>query len=183
MIESELVGGECPYWACMPSKALLRPGEALTAARRVAGVRQGTIDWPAVVDYRDYMNSGLDDSGKVSAAQKLGIEVRRGEGRITARGQVSVDGKKLDAENIVIATGTTAAIPALAGLEGVSYWTNREATSLREIPTSAIVLGGGPVGIELAQMLQRFGSQVTLVHAERTVAARTGESQHRRATP
>ena len=160
------MGGECPYWACIPSKALLRPGEALAADRRVVGLRGGTIDWPAVVDYRDYMNSGLDDSGKVSAAQKLGIEVLRGEGRIDARGQVMVAGEKLNAENIVIATGTTAAIPELSGLDRVSYWTNRDATSLREVPSSTIVLGGGPVGVELAQMLQRFGSQVTLVHTE-----------------
>ncbi|HEY7831173.1 MAG TPA: NAD(P)/FAD-dependent oxidoreductase [Solirubrobacteraceae bacterium] len=174
MVESELVGGECPYWACIPSKALLRPGEALAADRRVAGVRGGTIDWPAVVDYRDYMNSGLDDAGKVSAAQKLGIEVLRGEGRISARGQVLVASNEISAENIIIATGTTAAIPELSGLDGISYWTNREATSLQEVPGSAIVLGGGPVGVELAQMLQRFGSQVTLVHSE----ARLLEREH-----
>lgn len=166
MVESELVGGECPYWACIPTKALLRPGEALAADRRVAGVGQGTINWPAVVDYRDYMNSGLDDSGKVSAAQKLGIDVLRGQGRIVARGQVSVAGQDLAAENIIVATGTSAEIPDLPGLDGVSYWTNREASSLREVPASAIVLGGGPVGVELAQMLQRSGSRVTLVHSE-----------------
>ncbi len=180
MVEAELVGGECPYWACIPSKALLRPGEALAADRRVAGVRGGTIDWLAVVDYRDYMNSELDDSGKAEAARKAGIEVLRGQGRISARGRVSVSGtelasgKEFDAENIVIATGTTAAIPELPGLDGVDYWTNREATSLREVPTSTIVLGGGPVGVELAQMLKRFGSQVTLVHAE----ARLLEREH-----
>jgi pyruvate/2-oxoglutarate dehydrogenase complex dihydrolipoamide dehydrogenase (E3) component len=166
MVESELVGGECPYWACIPSKTLLRPGEALAADRRVAGVGQGTIDWPAVVDYRDYMNSGLDDSAKAAAAEKAGIAVLRGRGLIEAPGRVSVGGQDFAAENIVIATGTTPAIPDLPGLADTDYWTNREATSLREVPTSAIVLGGGPVGIELAQMLRRFGSQVTLVHAE-----------------
>jgi dihydrolipoamide dehydrogenase len=174
MVESELVGGECPYWACIPSKALLRPGEALAADRRVVGVSQGAIDWPAVVDYRDYMNSGLDDAGKVSAARKLGIDVLRGKGRIQARGRVSVAGSELHTENIIVATGTTPAIPDLPGLDSVSYWTNREATSLREVPVSAIVLGGGPVGVELAQMLRRFGSQVTLLHAE----ARLLEREH-----
>jgi dihydrolipoamide dehydrogenase len=170
MIESELVGGECPYWACIPSKTLLRPGEALAADRRVAGVGRGKIVWPAVVDYRDYMNSGLDDTGKVAAAEELGIEVLRGRGRIEGSGRVCVDGRilsprSLSAEHIVLATGTTAAIPALPGLGEIDYWTNREATSLREVPDSVIVLGGGPVGVELAQMLHRFGARVTLVHA------------------
>jgi pyruvate/2-oxoglutarate dehydrogenase complex dihydrolipoamide dehydrogenase (E3) component len=174
MIESELVGGECPYWACMPSKALLRSGEALAADRRVAGVRPGAIEWPAVRDYRDYMNSGLDDAGKVAAAEKLGIEVIRGRGRIKAPGRVSVGGRELHAASIVVATGTTAAIPALEGIESVGCWTNREATNLREVPGSAIVLGGGPVGVELAQMLRRFGARVVLVHSE----ARLLEREH-----
>jgi pyruvate/2-oxoglutarate dehydrogenase complex dihydrolipoamide dehydrogenase (E3) component len=165
MIEAELVGGECPYWACIPSKTLLRPGEALAASARVAGVSRGAIDWPTVVQYRDYMSSGLDDSAKVTAAQESGIEVLRGRGRIAAPGRVSVAGGDLSAEHIVVATGTTPSLPQLPGLSEVGYWTNREATSLREIPTSAIVLGGGPVGVELAQMLRRFGSRVTLVHS------------------
>ncbi len=164
MVECELVGGECPYWACIPSKTLLRPGEALAADTRIAGVGRGTIDWPAVVAYRDYMNSGLDDSKKVATAKEEGIEVLRGRGRIAGPGRVSVDGRDLQTERIVIATGTTPAIPELEGLSDIEYWTNREATSLREVPSSAIVLGGGPVGIELAQMLERFGSRVDLVH-------------------
>ena len=182
MVEAELVGGECPYWACIPSKTLLRPGEALAADARIAGVGRGAIDWPALVAYRDYMNSGLNDSGKVAAAEEAGIDVLRGRGRIAGPGRVSVHGgeqlagrmslhagerlaaRELVTENIVISTGTSAALPDLPGLEGVPYWTNREATSLREVPDSAIVLGGGPVGVELAQMLRRFGSDVTLVH-------------------
>ncbi len=118
MIESELVGGECPYWACIPSKTLLRPGEALAADRRVPGVGRGVIDWPAIVDYRDYMNSGLDDSGKVAAAEEMGIEVLRGRGRVEAPNCVSVAGRSLTAQNIVVASGTTAAIPELPGLAG-----------------------------------------------------------------
>jgi pyruvate/2-oxoglutarate dehydrogenase complex dihydrolipoamide dehydrogenase (E3) component len=164
MIEAELVGGECPYWACIPSKTLLRPGEALAADERIAGVGRGTIDWPAVVAYRDYMNSGLNDSEKVAAARKAGIEVLRGRGRVAGPERVSVGERDLQTERIVIATGTTPAIPELEGLRHIEYWTNREATSLREVPASAIVLGGGPVGIELAQMLHRFGSEVNLIH-------------------
>ena len=192
MVEAELVGGECPYWACIPSKTLLRPGEALAATERIAGVGRGAIDWPTVVAYRDYMNSGLDDSEKVAAAREAGIEVLRGRGRIAARGWVCVAGhdvagghdcaehgaagRELMAENIVIATGTSPGLPELPGLDTVPYWTNREATSLREVPSSAIVLGGGPVGIELAQMLRRFGSEEveTLVHA----GARLLEREH-----
>jgi pyruvate/2-oxoglutarate dehydrogenase complex dihydrolipoamide dehydrogenase (E3) component len=176
MIESELVGGECPYWACIPSKTLLRPGEALAADRRVPGVGRGAIDWPAVVDYRDFMNSGLDDSGKVAAAERLDIDVLRGRGRIDAPGRVSVAGRSLATRNIVVASGTAAAIPELPGLAEVDYWTNREATSLREVPDSAIVLGGGPVGVELAQMLHRFGAHVTLVHSERRLLEREHRS-------
>lgn len=176
MIESELVGGECPYWACIPSKTLLRPGEALAADRRVAGVGRGAIDWSAVVDYRDYMNSGLDDSGKVAAAEKLGIDVLRGRGRIEAPGRVSVAGRILVTRSIVVASGTTAAIPELRGLAEVDYWTSREATSLREVPDSAIVLGGGPVGVELAQMLHRFGAHVSLVHSEQRLLEREHRS-------
>jgi pyruvate/2-oxoglutarate dehydrogenase complex dihydrolipoamide dehydrogenase (E3) component len=174
MVEAELVGGECPYWACIPSKTLLRPGEALAADQRIAGVGKGTIDWLAVVAYRDYMNSGLDDSDKATAAEKSGIDVFRGRGRIVAPGRVSVAGHDFTAQHIILATGTTPGLPELAGLKDVDYWTNREATSLREIPTSAIVLGGGPVGTELAQMLRRFGSEVTLVHA----GARLLEREH-----
>jgi pyruvate/2-oxoglutarate dehydrogenase complex dihydrolipoamide dehydrogenase (E3) component len=174
MVEAELVGGECPYWACIPSKTLLRPGEALAADGRIAGVRQGTIDWPAVVEYRDYMNSGLDDSHKVAAARKAGIDVLRGRGRIAAPGRVWVAGRDLAAENIIVATGTTPSLPRLPGLEHTDYWTNREATSLRVLPASAIVLGGGAVGVELAQMLGRFGSQVNLVDS----APRLLEREH-----
>jgi pyruvate/2-oxoglutarate dehydrogenase complex dihydrolipoamide dehydrogenase (E3) component len=165
MVEAELVGGECPYWACIPSKTLLRPGEALVADERIAGVgRRGTIDWQAVVAYRDYMNSGLDDSSKAEAMETAGVEVLRGRGRIDAPGRVSVGERKLTATNVVLATGTTPSLPDIPGLKDVEYWTNREATTLREVPSSAIVLGGGPVGIELAQMLHRFGSEVSLVH-------------------
>jgi dihydrolipoamide dehydrogenase len=174
IVEAELVGGECPFWACIPSKTLLRPGEALAADKRIAGVGRGRIDWPAVAAYRDYMNSGLDDSSKAAAMQKAGVEVLRGRGRITAPGNVSVGERNFTASNIVLATGTTPSLPDVAGLEDVEYWTSREATTLREVPSSAIVLGGGPVGIELAQMFHRFGSEVTLVHP----GARLLEREH-----
>lgn len=164
IVESELVGGECPFWACIPSKTLLRPGEALAADERIAGVGRGRIDWPAVAAYRDYMNSELDDSSKAAAMETAGVEVLRGRGRIGAAGGVLVGERNFTATNVVLATGTTPSLPDVAGLEDVEYWTNREATTLHEVPSSAIVLGGGPVGVELAQMLHRFGCEVTLVH-------------------
>ncbi len=173
IVESELVGGECPFWACIPSKTLLRPGEALAADKRIDGVGRGRIDWPAVAAYRDYMNSGLDDSDKAASLEKAGVEVLRGRGRIGAGG-VSMGERNLATPNVVLATGTTPSLPDIAGLEQVEYWTSREATTLHEVPPSAIVLGGGPVGIELAQMLHRFGSEVTLVHP----GARLLEREH-----
>ena len=172
MIEAELVGGECPYWACMPTKALLRPVEAREASRRVPGLTGGELRWEDVREYRDYMNSGLDDSGKAKSYSEMGIEIVRGRGRIEAEGRVVVGDRRLLTERIVVATGTSAAVPPIEGIDDVDYWTNREATSLNEIPASAIVLGGGPVGIELGQMLSRFGSRVTIVESADRLLAR-----------
>lgn len=172
MVESELVGGECPFWACIPSKTLLRPVEVVSEARHAAGLSPPSVSWPEVSEYRDYMNSGLDDSQKSAAFEKMGIEIIRGEGRIAGPGRVDVGGESLDTERIVVATGSVAAIPDLDGLTGVEYWTNREATSFHEVPQSTIVLGGGPVGIELGQLLGRYGSQVTIVEAADRLLAR-----------
>lgn len=164
LVEQELVGGECPYWACIPTKTLLRPAELLGETRHVAGVRGAQLDWPEVVAYRDYMNSGLDDSGKVATAERHGVEVVRGQGRLDGRRRVRVGERVLETDNVVVATGTVSAIPELDGLDQVEPWTNREVTTLRSVPGSAIVLGGGPVGVELAQMMVRFGARVSLVH-------------------
>ncbi len=163
MVEQELVGGECPFWACIPTKTLLRPAEAMGEVRHTPGLEDPVHRWPEIREYRDYMNSGLDDTKKAESFSKMGIEIVRGHARITGRGAVDVDGRELSAEHIVLATGTTAAIPPIDGIDDVEYWTNREATTLTEIPESAIVLGGGPVGVELGQMLARYGARVTIV--------------------
>jgi pyruvate/2-oxoglutarate dehydrogenase complex dihydrolipoamide dehydrogenase (E3) component len=111
MVEQELVGGECPFWACIPSKALLRPVEARGEAAHVAGLGVPELRWAEVAEYRDYMNSGLDDTAKAKSMEEAGVEVVRGHGRIDGPGVVDVDGRKLETSRIVIATGTTSAIP------------------------------------------------------------------------
>ncbi len=176
MVEQELVGGECPFWACIPTKALLRPAELIGEARHTPGIDDATHRWPEIREYRDYMNSGLDDTKKAESFAKMGIEIVRGHARITGRGAVDVDGRALRTEHIVLATGTTAAIPPIDGLDEVEYWTNREATSLTEIPASAIVLGGGPVGVELGQMLARYGARVAIVEAAPRLLSRENAS-------
>lgn len=172
MLESELVGGECPFWACIPSKTLLRPAEVISEARHAAGLTEPAARWSEISDYRDYMNSGLDDGAKFEAYSKRGIDVIRGTGRLTAPGAVEVGDRSLEAERVVVATGSVAAVPDIEGLHEVEFWTNREATSLREVPASTIVLGGGPVGVELGQMLSRYGSRVTVVESAERVLER-----------
>src|SRR3954467_9548492 len=163
VVEDELVGGECPFWACIPSKALLRPAEARGQAAHVAGLERPALHWDEVARYRDYMVSGHDDTKKTKALTDAGIEVVRGRGRLDGPGRVRVGERTLQAEHVVIATGTTSAIPPIDGLDGVEYWTNREATALEAVPASAVVLGGGPLGIELGQMPSRFGARGTIV--------------------
>jgi pyruvate/2-oxoglutarate dehydrogenase complex dihydrolipoamide dehydrogenase (E3) component len=167
MVERELIGGECDYWACIPSKTLLRPGEALEAAREAPGAAQavkGGIDPAAAFEWRDFMTSDWDDSGKEAWPKSKGIEILRGPGSIAGPGQVSVDGSSYSTEHIVVATGSEAIVPpvpGLAELEGV--WTNREVTALTEVPERMVVLGGGPVGVEMGQAVSRMGASVELV--------------------
>lgn len=176
MVEQELVGGECPFWACIPTKALLRPAELLGETRHTPGIDEATHRWPEIRDYRDYMNSGLDDTKKAESFEKQGIEIVRGHARITGPGAVEANGRELSAKHIVLATGTTAAIPPIDGIDDVEYWTNREATTLTEIPKSAIVLGGGPVGVELGQMLARYGAKVTIIESAPRLLVRESAS-------
>jgi pyruvate/2-oxoglutarate dehydrogenase complex dihydrolipoamide dehydrogenase (E3) component len=168
--ERELVGGECSYWACIPSKTLLRPGEALEAAREVSGAAEavtGSIDLASALEYRDFMTSSWDDTGAVKWLDDKGIDLLRGEAAIAGPGQVSVGDETYEAERIVIATGSSPVIPPIDGLRELDgIWTNREATEFKELPASLIVLGGGPVGVELAQAFHRFGSEVTLCEGE-----------------
>ena len=178
--ERELVGGECSYWACIPSKTLLRPGEAVEAAREVAGAAEavnGSIDLGSALDYRNFMTSSWKDEGAVGWLDDKGIELLRGEGRIDGPGRVAVGDAVHETERIVVATGSEPVIPPIDGLREVEgLWTNREATEFTELPESLIVLGGGPVGVELAQAFHRFGSEVTLIEGESRLLPREPEA-------
>ena len=167
IVERDLVAGECSYYACIPSKTLLRPGEAIDAALAAPGATQavdGPPDAAAALGWRDYMVSDYDDSSQVTWLGDAGIELIRGDGRIVAPGVVEVAGRRVGARHIVIATGSEPVIPPIPGLRELeSVWTNREATGVREIPHSLVILGGGPVGVEMAQAFATFGTEVDLV--------------------
>jgi pyruvate/2-oxoglutarate dehydrogenase complex dihydrolipoamide dehydrogenase (E3) component len=166
MVERGLVGGECSYYACMPTKALLRPGEALAGARNVPGSAEavsGPLDADRVFWHRDEVTSRWDDSGQSEFLAERTIELVRGEGRIARPGVLEVDGRELTYERLAISTGSVPSIPPIEGLAGCDFWTNREATTARAAPSSLIVLGAGPVGCELAQFFARLGTRVALV--------------------
>ena len=176
IVESELVGGECSYYACMPSKALLRPGEALAEARRVPGAAQavtGELDVGAVLAHRDQITGGLDDAGQVPWLESRGVTLIRGHGRLDGERRVSVDGTMFRARRaVVIATGSSAAMPPIPGLAEARPWTNREATTASTIPARLLVLGGGVVGVEMAQAYATLGSRVTVIEAEQSLLPR-----------
>jgi pyruvate/2-oxoglutarate dehydrogenase complex dihydrolipoamide dehydrogenase (E3) component len=165
--ESGLIGGECDYWACIPSKTLLRPGEALQAAREAPGAAQavsGALDTAAAFEWRDFMTSNWEDGAKEEWLRSRGIDVLRGSGSIAGPGRVSVDGTEHSCDHIVLATGSEAIVPPVPGLQDLDgIWTNREVTELTEVPERMLVLGGGPVGVEIAQAVFRFGASVALV--------------------
>jgi pyruvate/2-oxoglutarate dehydrogenase complex dihydrolipoamide dehydrogenase (E3) component len=165
MVESGLVGGECPYWACMPAKTLLRPGEVVAQARRVPGVTAAIHDWDQVVAFRDDVTAGFDDAEKVAHYTARGVTILRGHGRLDGPGRVIVEGTVHLCDGVVIATGSAPVMPEIAGLDTVNPWTNREAMEIRRVPASAAVLGGGPVGVEIGQMLSRYGCRVTLIES------------------
>ena len=172
LVERELIGGECSNWACIPSKTLLRPAEVREESRRGAGTQTAGLDWPALSRYRDYMTSAGDDSARVTGYDEMGVTVIKGEGRIAGPGRLQVGERTVEAEHILIATGSDPVIPTINGLAEGGYWTNREATALRQIPGSVVVVGGGPVGVELAQFLRRFGSAVAIVQGAERLADR-----------
>ncbi|MFJ5957618.1 dihydrolipoyl dehydrogenase family protein [Paenarthrobacter sp. NPDC092416] len=172
IIETELVGGECSYWACIPSKALLRPGTVLHAAQGVPGASEavtGVVDAQAALKHRDWFTNHWQDDGQVEWLNSAGIELIRGRGRVTGPREVQVDG--LDGNSyalkahhaVVVATGSTPTIPDIDGLADVPFWTTRGATSAKEVPRRFIVLGGGVAGVELAQAFARLGSDVALI--------------------
>lgn len=172
IVENELVGGECSYWACMPSKALLRPAIARADARRVPGLSgavQGPLDASAVLAHRDYYTSNWKDDGQVDWINGIGADLHRGHGRLAGPRRVSVEGpdgevRILTARHAVaVCTGTRALLPHLPGLAEVKPWTSREATSAHEVPDRLIVVGGGVVAVEMATAWQALGSRVTVL--------------------
>jgi pyruvate/2-oxoglutarate dehydrogenase complex dihydrolipoamide dehydrogenase (E3) component len=172
VIERELLGGECAYWACVPSKTLIRPPEARAEAVRVAGLDRPGQDWARVAAYRDYMIRNLDDSKQFEDYRDEGVDVYRGDGTIIGPGRVQVGDRPLSTERIIVSTGSDPVIPPIDGLAEAGYWTNRDATTLKELPDSIVVLGGGPVGVELGQFLARFDVKVALVQAEERLLPR-----------
>ncbi|RZQ64872.1 dihydrolipoyl dehydrogenase family protein [Amycolatopsis suaedae] len=166
LVEHERFGGECSYWACMPSKALLRPGIALEAARRVPGVPvDGGLDPAAVFARRDAFTSHWDDAGQVRWAEGAGIVPVRGRGRLSGEREVTLDdGRVLRARHaVVVCTGSVPKQPPIPGLSEVNAWGSREATAASEVPARLAVIGGGVVGVEMAQAWARLGSQVDLI--------------------
>jgi len=167
VVEEHLVGGECSFYACMPSKALLRPAEALAEARRTHGAREaarGELDVASALQYRDRVINGLDDGGQGPWLDAHGVTLVRGRGRLDGERRVRVGDDVLTAARaVVLATGSDAVLPPVPGLAEAAPWTNREATTASAPPARLVVLGGGVVGCELAQAWQTLGSQVTLV--------------------
>jgi pyruvate/2-oxoglutarate dehydrogenase complex dihydrolipoamide dehydrogenase (E3) component len=173
LVERELVGGECSYWGCIPSKTLIRPGDVVAAARRVPGAAEavtGPIDVAAALAQRDYMTSSWSDAGQIPWLDGKGIELERGSGRLVAEKTVEVEltaggARQLIATTaVVLATGTSAAIPPVPGLREVRPWDNRSITSAKELPRRLLVLGGGAIGAEMAQAFRRLGcDEVTVV--------------------
>ena len=162
VVERELVGGECSYWACIPSKTLLRPGEAVQGAREAAATAE--VDAEAALAWRDFMVSDYSDEGQVQWLARAGIHLLRGSGQLAGTGVVEVGGTRHTAEHVVLANGSEPFIPPIPGLrelEGV--WTNREATGMKAVPRQLLVMGGGPVGIEMAQAARRLGAEVVLI--------------------
>jgi pyruvate/2-oxoglutarate dehydrogenase complex dihydrolipoamide dehydrogenase (E3) component len=163
LVESRLVGGECSYFACMPTKTMLRATELGASLERAPGLHGARPEADGVWSWRDWMTSDWDDSGQLHYLRDWNCRLVRGEGRVAREGVVEVDGQELEYDRLVLATGSRPAIPPIEGLDSIEYWTNREATRTHKIPRSLAVMGGGPVGAELAQFFSRMGSQVTIV--------------------
>lgn len=169
IVEKDLVGGECSYYACMPSKALLRPADVLAEAKRIPGVPVGDdaeLDPAAVLARRDAVIHDEDDAGQLPWLEERGIDLHRGAGRLVGEGRIEVDDATLVASRaVIVATGSGTAMPPIDGLDSLRTWNNRDATTAAKVPASMVVLGGGPVGAELAQAWASLGTKVTLVDA------------------
>jgi len=171
LVERDLVGGECSYWACIPSKTLLRPGEAVHGARDAAATAQ--VDAAAALTWRDFMVSDYSDAGQERWLAGNGIDLLRGTGKLAGTGVVEVDGVRHSARHVVLATGSDPVVPPIPGLRELGgVWTNREVTGMKAIPRRLLILGGGPVGAEMAQAVRRLGGDVALAEGAAHVLAR-----------
>jgi pyruvate/2-oxoglutarate dehydrogenase complex dihydrolipoamide dehydrogenase (E3) component len=171
LVERELVGGECSYFACIPSKTLLRPGEAVHAARDAAATAE--VDVEAALAWRDFMVSDYSDAGQERWLENAGIDLLRGRGRLAGTGVVEVDGVTHTAEHVVLANGADPIVPPVPGLRELDgVWTNREVTGMKAVPRRLLILGGGPVGTEMAQAVRRLGGEVALVDGAEHLLAR-----------
>src|SRR5690349_14652531 len=171
VVERELAGGECSYYACIPSKTLLRPGEAVHAALEAAATAQ--VDVKAALAYRDFMVSDYSDAGQERWLADNGIDLIRGTGRLAGPGVVEVAGHRYTARDVVLATGADPVIPPIPGLRELDgVWTNREVTGMKAVPRRLLILGGGPVGAEMAQAVRRLGGEVALAEGSAHVLAR-----------
>jgi len=173
VVEERLLGGECPYFACMPSKAMLHSAEirhqigrahTLGAVSRPLDLDEGRLAYRAAAARRHEIADHLDDAGRARELQALGVAVLRGRGRVARAGALAIDGLVIGWTDLVVSVGTAAKIPAIAGLDRSAIWTSEDVYTAPDLPESALVLGGGPVGCEIAQVLARFGARVTLVH-------------------
>ena len=170
VVERELVGGECPYWGCVPSKTLLRSGETLTEADRARVLAASRVEWsvdfPKISTRVLWMARNLDDTRPAAAMEATGASLIRGEGKLTDPRTLRVGSEELIARRaVVIANGSTAVIPPIPGLDAVDYWTNRQAAIPTELPVSLAILGGGAIGVELGQAFARFGCRVHIIEA------------------
>jgi pyruvate/2-oxoglutarate dehydrogenase complex dihydrolipoamide dehydrogenase (E3) component len=174
VVEQRLVGGECSYYACIPSKTLLRPGEAVHDAREAAATAE--VDVKAVLAWRDFMVANYSDAGAVDYLKGKGIDLLRGTGRLAGPGVVEVNGARHTARHVVVATGSDPVIPPVPGLRELDgVWTNREVTSMKTVPRRLLILGGGAVGAEMSQAVRRLGGEVTLAEGASHVLAREPE--------
>jgi pyruvate/2-oxoglutarate dehydrogenase complex dihydrolipoamide dehydrogenase (E3) component len=170
VVERDLAGGECSYWACIPSKTLLRPGEAVHHAREAAASAE--IDVEEALAWRNFMVSDYSDEGQERWLASKGIALLRGTGQLAGVGVVDVDGTRYTASHVVVATGSDPFLPPIAGLSDLEVWTNREVTGMKSVPRRLLILGGGPVGAEMAQAVRRLGAEVAIVEAAQHVLAR-----------
>jgi len=171
VVERELVGGECSYWACIPSKTLLRPGEAVHGAREAAATAE--VDVQEALAWRDFMVSDYSDASQERFLADRGIELLRGNGRLAGPGVVEVDGVRHTADHVVLANGADPVVPPVPGLRELDgVWTSREATSMKAVPRRLLILGGGPVGVEMAQAVRRLGGEVAVIDMAEHVLGR-----------